>query len=638
MAPINSAYEEMIQNHPMFSGASAAEFRRLYDLCTLTHYKSNAKMLYAQAERDGLLLLLQGVAEVCVQVGETSGGEEVLEVLESGEMIGFSSLADFLGEPNMHETTHTVEVKAVKPVVCLHIPFEVLEARWVDDTVRAYMLRQVAVRLREIYASLAEQVKLANQWGESDAFIRRVQDLMNAPPVMCTEETPVQEAAADMVDAGASSMLVINEAGQITGIITEKDLVARVVSTASTALTAGDVMTPEPHTVHRATYYYEALSTFLTKGVKHLPVTDDGAPAGMLTLSDLLRKKNRGTFDILQEIETADTESLPEVKHAIYGVLTKLIADDIPTLHLLEVVTNLFDRLVRRAVTLALDRLHDAGHGDPPAAFGFYVMGSGARAEQFMLSDQDHFLVYEPVDEAGEAYFAELGGAIVDMLEKAGYKRCDGDMMASFPAWRGSLSRWEERLRGWALRATNDNILLAHNFLSFRFMYGDEALHDQFVQTVEDQLEQARIFLYRAADLEKQTPVPTLDHPIRALFRKKRESIDIKKQALFPLYHSLQLLSVRHNIVEGTPRERIAALQAAGVVTADFADELLFAYETALWVRISQSWSRYQRGEATTSEVHFSEMKTREKEELMIALKSIRSLQNEMLTAFGISG
>lgn len=624
----------------MFSGVDADKAEELLNICEWSTYHKGEKILYAKSAREGLLLILEGVAEVYVDT-HNKESQEVLEVLEAGEMIGFSSLADFLGEPNPHEESHTVEVRAAEEVACLRIPYEVLEARWHDESVRDYVMRQVATRLREIYASLAEQVKLAHQWGESDPFIRRVQDLMNSPPLTKTENTPVQELAQYMMEKQISSLLITDENDDLSGIITEKDIVSRYVADGvDTSKQAKDIMTPNPFTVSRNEYYYEALSKFIVNGVKHMPVTFQQKPIGMVTLSDLLRKKNRGTFDILQEIEVSTEKNLPEVKNAIYGVLGTLLDDGIPILHVLEVITSLYDRLVRHCVELALKKMEEEGYGTPPAAYGFYVMGSGGRGEQFMLTDQDHFFVYEntspEMKKEVDRYFEKLGVYIVEMMETSGYRRCDGNMMASFSQWRGSINGWEERLRTWGLRATNDNILIGHNFLSFRFLYGDEMLHDQFTTMVQEQFRKSRIFLYRAAQLEKQAPVPSLDHPIRALFRMKKEKMDLKKQGLFPLYHGLQLLSAHHGIVEGTPKERIQLLHEKKVLSDDFTDELYFAYKVLLSIRMSQSWSRYQRGEETSSEIYFSHMKTREKEELMIALKAVRSLQNQTLAAFGI--
>ena len=80
------------------------------------------------------------------------------------------------------------------------------------------------------------------------------------------------------------------------------------------------------------------------------------------------------------------------------------------------------------------------------------------------MTDQDHFLVYESNEYA--SYFAQLGEAIVRFMEKSGYERCKGKMMASEEAWRGSLEVWGDRLREWMIHTTNDNLLLAQNFLS----------------------------------------------------------------------------------------------------------------------------------------------------------------------------
>ncbi|WP_209123336.1 DUF294 nucleotidyltransferase-like domain-containing protein [Alkalihalobacillus sp. BA299] len=633
---------EQIHKHPLFQGVLDSQFVILMEKCTLKHYSKAEKVLYSKTPREGLLLILSGMAEVYVQGDDGLFQQEVLEVLQTGDMIGFSSLADFLGEPNPHVAKYTVEVRAVEDSYCLQIPYTVVEARWDDGGVRDFVLRQVAVRLRDIYGSLAEQVKLANQWGESDPFIRRIQDLMNEPVVSVVRDETVQAVAKKMVDHRSSSVVVTDNDGNLIGIITEKDLVQRVVASSNEApLKATDVMTANPVTISRYAYYYEAMSSFLLNGVKHLPVVEDNRKViGMVTLSDLLRKKNRGSMEIIQRIEQSTLSSLPTVKSAIYDVLGQLINDEISTVHTLEIITKLYDRLVKHCVDLAVESLEAKGKGKPPVPFCWFQMGSGGRGEQFLLTDQDHFLVYaNPAGdeiEKVEAYFALLGQEMVDHLHTAGYKLCIGKMMANELSWRGTLKTWQERLRGWALRATNDNVLLGHNFMSFRFLYGDDTLHDQFVKMVSDQAARSRIYLYRMAEQEREHPVPTLDHPIRALFGLRRDSLDIKKHALFPLHHCLQILAVHHGIIEGTPMQRLDALVKQNIFSPEMADDIRFAYGVVLNIRVEQAWGRYLRKEESTSEVKFTHLRSRDKEELMIALKTIRSLQNQTLGAFGM--
>jgi hypothetical protein len=49
----------------------------------------------------------------------SSKEEEVLEVLQEGELIGLSSLADFLGEPTHTTMPHDVGVRALEESNCL---------------------------------------------------------------------------------------------------------------------------------------------------------------------------------------------------------------------------------------------------------------------------------------------------------------------------------------------------------------------------------------------------------------------------------------------------------------------------------------------------------------------------------------
>ncbi|WP_261179730.1 putative nucleotidyltransferase substrate binding domain-containing protein [Anaerobacillus sp. CMMVII] len=142
--------------------------------------------------------------------------------------------------------------------------------------------------------------------------------------------------------------------------------------------------------------------------------------------------------------------------------------------------------------------------------------------------------------------------------------------------------------------------------------------------------------MYRLAELEKERPVPNLDHPIRAMFRLERNSIDIKMDALFPLHHCLQTLSTLHGVVEGTPVDRMNALVVLGVFKEVFADEVRDAFEVILGIRVSHGWLKYQRGEKGSGKIIFTHIKSREKEALIKALKTVRELQQQLLGAFGM--
>lgn len=627
-----------IQSHPIFYGVTLKELNVLFNMCEEKVYQPEEVILYANQERKGLYLIVNGIAEVYVK-DEKQRKNEVLEIIEKGELIGFSSLANFIGAAKRIKESSVesmVEVRAVETVYAVHIPFAVITKRWGEPKVHDYLLAQIAVRLRDVYSSLAEQIKLARNHGESDALVMRVQDMMSQKLVTCSPTHSIQEVATLMSQHRVSSILIMEE-NQLQGIITERDIVERVVvKNRSLQDEAQQIMTRNPHTISRFSYYYDALSALLLKGVKHLPVTDHNVVCGMISLSDLMRKKNESMMKTINSIESADAHSLYQVKKAIYDVFETLLKEKVPMVQSLDIVTKLYDRLMKRAVEIAIEDLSQTEGLKPPVAFNLYAMGSSGRGEQFMLTDQDHFLVFEDNDneEAAQSYFKMLGEKIVQYLELVGYARCKGLMMSSEETWRGTISEWQNRVREWGVRSTNDHLLLAINFFSYRMVYGTDQLHHKFETELKKTLKRCNMFLYRLTELEKENPVTSLGQPILSLFKLAKKSIDMKKEILFPYHHGLQILSMIHGVLSGTPFERIDALEKKGVLTDSNATDIKEAVNQVLTLYVNLRWRQIKNEEESSSVLHFATLSTREKEELIISMKLLKELQNKIFYHF----
>lgn len=111
--------------------------------------------------------------------------------------------------------------------------------------------------------------------------------------------TCIQEAAEIMAATRASALIVVDRAsGHVIGIVTERDLVRRVLAATPTddkALQGGDapqnmsklevhtVMTANPRCVPEGTSCLQAMQIMCAGGFRHLPVVhDDKSPAGMM--------------------------------------------------------------------------------------------------------------------------------------------------------------------------------------------------------------------------------------------------------------------------------------------------------------------------------------------------------------------
>lgn len=634
----NRALYEKIHRSPLFTETTEEEFNQLLVACKLKIYEKAEKSNYFKTPQEGLLIMLQGSAEV--QIEGQDGSSVMLEVIQEGEIIGFSNFAYYLGEMARPLDKHHIEMEVAADSICLQVPYEVTKQRMDSQLVRDFVLRKMSLRLANVYTSLGEQVRLADEYGESEPYVRRVQDFMNSPVITASDDATTKELAEMMIGKSVSSVIITDQDGKLQGIVTEKDLVERVIANGGSPvlLTAKEVMTRNPHTVKLTDYYYEALTKFYKHGIKHLPVIRAGKPVGIVTFATLITKRDRNSMNILRTIEESSFENLPIVKAAIYDVLSNLIQDEISTIHTLEIITKFYDRLARHCVMLAVQSLERKGIGTPPVQFAWYQMGSGARGEQFMLTDQDHFIVYEDVsaDQAKETekYFELLGNEIVVHLEQAGYTRCKGFMMASEPQWRGTMKEWKERLRQWALQSTPEQLLLGYNFLSFRFLYGETVMNDRFVRMVNSQLRKSATFIYYMAQQEREKRIPQLNQNFLTVFRgrSRADVIDIKKHALFPLHHILQILGVHNGIINATPLEIISELQKKKKITKDFAEEIRHAYEISLSIRISMSWEKHLKGEDISTEIDLRKLRRWELNELRTTLDTVRALQSYLIS------
>ncbi len=357
----------------------------------------------------------------------------------------------------------------------------------------------------------------------------------------------------------------------------------------------------------------------------------------------------------LDDIGWMSADELPGLKGKIYQVLGRMLADDRSATEILDLLTAYYDCLAVRAVDLAVESLARQGMGLPPVDFAWYLMGSGGRGEQFMMTDQDHFLVYdnlqssldlaqdsasfdskfEDIEEAEaylvEEYFTFLGKKIVEILEGIGYRPCPGLMMSSEYLWRGSLDRWQDRFRRWALKRTDEDILNGHNFLSFRYLAGSGELDDKFTSLVGDILEKSSTFLYLMAQQERDFLVPDLGRESRGIFGKRKGTMDIKLHALFPLHRCIQILGVHNGIYLGRPLDILDQLVEMEKIDGNLGADIAWAYERALKIRIRMSWDQYQAGGEIGSKIQLATVSDETYSQLVKVSEIVRRLQNFLI-------
>jgi CBS domain-containing protein len=109
------------------------------------------------------------------------------------------------------------------------------------------------------------------------------------PPVTVSRDATVVDAARQMKQRDVGSVLVL-EAGRLAGIFTERDALFRVLAAGRdpATTTIGDVMTPQPQTMHPDEPFVRALRVMHEGKFRHLPVVEFGRPLGIVSVRDAL--------------------------------------------------------------------------------------------------------------------------------------------------------------------------------------------------------------------------------------------------------------------------------------------------------------------------------------------------------------
>ena len=132
------------------------------------------------------------------------------------------------------------------------------------------------------YAGLVTQRQLATAHRDPNAKARNL--VWNVARVDLSDD--IRTVARKMVGS-ASMTLPVFEDGSLVGLVTATALLEKVRPYLE-VLTVGDVFTPDLVTISRETTLGTVLHTLRTERITHLPVVEDGAAVGIVSMFDIL--------------------------------------------------------------------------------------------------------------------------------------------------------------------------------------------------------------------------------------------------------------------------------------------------------------------------------------------------------------
>jgi CBS domain-containing protein len=130
---------------------------------------------------------------------------------------------------------------------------------------------------------------------ESSLMRDTVNQLAPRAPVTVPLGMSIAEVLKVLLGAEVGAVLVVDAAGLLVGIFSERDLLTKVAAgdLALSTLPVERFMTPKPQTVGPDDKLALALHKMDVGGYRHLPVVRDGRPIAILSVRDLIRHMTR---------------------------------------------------------------------------------------------------------------------------------------------------------------------------------------------------------------------------------------------------------------------------------------------------------------------------------------------------------
>jgi CBS domain-containing protein len=316
-----------------------------------------------------------------------------------------------------------------------------------------------------------------------------------------------------------------------------------------------------------------------------------------------------------------DEEQLVKITAQLPAVFLGLMDARLDAASVMRVLTLHSDAVTRRLLELSFAR-----HGQPPVDYSWFALGSGARNEMALSSDQDHALAYADTDDPSvDDFFGRVAADVHGGLLRCGYEADPSGVTAADYHWRMSESQWVDIftrcLKTWDWRY----LMRASLAFDFRCVAGGLLVEPRLREIVRRAAGHSG-FLRRMARMAGEIRSPLG-------FRQRLPGrIDLKDSGLRPISNLARYYAFADGIGVSNTLERLAAARALGSRFADTAQSLSEAFVCISTLRLEHHATAVRAGTDLDDVVDADELRPLSAAELQEALRLVAAAQRRAIS------
>ena len=476
--------------------------------------------------------------------------ETLLNKCYSGDIFG---LRPFFAKNNYMMTAKAREDSIVYAIpISAFKPFVAQNSQVLD-----FLLESFATNTRNPFDKenrgklITDNVYTDNQQNEIQYF----QSLAYNKTPLKVSITAIAKDTAQLMTENLIDNVIVTEQNFPIGIVTDSDFRSKIANGRFPLISTIDkIMSSPVITVPENVSVAEAQLLLLKHNVSHLCVTVDGSDKsdvkGLISEHDLIVAQANNPGVLIKEIKRSlSPKELKMVREKLTDLIQSSIAKNIPLPHIYNISGEIITAIIKRSIELSILDL-----GSPPARFAWFSIGSQGRKEQFLLTDQDSFLIFEDVAAENyrdvKDYFLKLAKRATTILEKVGYEFCPNGHMASNMIWCKSMSDWIKQYNNWMKTPGDKSNDISSIFFDYEFVFGESKIEDDLTDVIfKNTKNNALFFDYLGNDaLRKNPPLNFFKKFNLEEEGENRGKFDIKNKGIMPLVDGARLCAINFNL------------------------------------------------------------------------------------------
>ena len=633
---------DFLKTVPPFHLLSASDLEKLAQTLVIEYFPKGETILKPEGPPTAFLYLIRsGGVKILSPEKKGKGVGKVFDLRDDGDFFGLISLLS--GEPS------PFIVVAEEDTLCYLIKKEVFK-KLLDDhpNIFLYFTSGPCKGFKQFDSkdSPGAPVDRTELNVEQVLFTGRVKDVMHPDVFTCPPEERVVGVARRMTERGVGSVVVVDEIGVPMGIVTDKDLRSKVLASGKMAnVPVIDVMSRPVQSVSPDAFCFEAILSMITNRIKYLPVMDGMKLMGIISEHDLMVSQGNNPVAVIKGFQQAkNIEQIIAIRKNIDLAMRVILEHGGMAKDICELITTLNDHLTQKIIILAEEEMVHEREGRPPVPYAWIALGSEGRREQTLRTDQDNAIVFADVpqdrEEEVRSYFLKLAEKVVSALERCGFPRCKGGIMASNPKWCQPDRIWKDYFSHWILGIdlSQEEILQTFIFFDFRPIFGEQRFLSGLIDRISENLDQ------RARFLKEMAETAILNEPPLGFFKRlvvqksgdHKNQLNLKLNGLTPLIDAIRTFALDQRIFEANTLDRISALVEKELLSEAEADDLRDAFNVIMLVRVRRHVSILQAGGEPDNYVNPDELSIIQRTMLKEAFKTIDKLQRLLRVRYDI--